>query len=353
MMRARPQDCALGVARARRRRARRLRRQQRLGQRRADRTPWPSSTAPRSRSPQLADHDAHRAALDEDVVSRPGTDRLVSLRTRALEALAHDAELRAWAHNLGVTVKPSAVDAAAQADALERLPRQDGGHHRRGQGQRRVPSTGMTRELLRHRIETKLLAQAAANKVAGRPDDHGRPGPGAVREGQGDASTRCRSAARCATSWSRTRRSPTSCTRSSSPRTPISRSSPSSTRPTARRPTAAISGVVNRTSLVKPFADVAFTLNQGVVSQPVKTQFGWHLIEADGAGPAREHAAARRDAQVADPHPAREQARQKTIAKQFARAEIELSRDIQFAPGLRARRSRPRSDRRRRRRRAR
>ena len=35
-------------------------------------------------------------------------------------------------------------------------------------------------------------------------------------------------------------------------------------------------GVVNRSGLVKPFADVAFTLEEGVVSPPTKTQFGWH-----------------------------------------------------------------------------
>jgi parvulin-like peptidyl-prolyl isomerase len=35
-----------------------------------------------------------------------------------------------------------------------------------------------------------------------------------------------------------------------------------------------------RARLVKPFADAAFTLETGALSQPVKTDFGWHLIEA-------------------------------------------------------------------------
>ena len=68
----------------------------------------------------------------------PGTDEWSALRTRALEALAHDAELRAWARNLGVTVKPSAVDAAVKQTLAERLPRQDGGQHRPGQAGRGV-----------------------------------------------------------------------------------------------------------------------------------------------------------------------------------------------------------------------
>ena len=72
----------------------------------------------------------------------PGTDDWVSLRTRALEALAHDAELRAWARNLGVTVKPSAVDAAVKQTLVERVPRQDGGQRRPGQGRRGVQEHG-------------------------------------------------------------------------------------------------------------------------------------------------------------------------------------------------------------------
>ena len=141
----------------------------------------------------------------------------------------------------------------------------------------------MTRALLRHRIETKLLAQAAANKVGGSPERHGRPGQGSYDEGQVHA-TRCRSAARCGTSWSRTRRSPTSSTRSSRPPTRASRAlakqystdrHEGDGRRARRRPTAR--------SLVKPFADVAFTIRPGRrLDSRSRSQFGWHLIEAEG-----------------------------------------------------------------------
>src|SRR5207244_562238 len=96
----------------------------------------------------------------------PGTDQWVSLRSRALEALAHDAELRAWAHNLGVSVKPSAVDAAVKSTLATAFPGKTQGSIDEAKVAAEFKNTGMTRALLRRRTETKLLAQAAANKVA-------------------------------------------------------------------------------------------------------------------------------------------------------------------------------------------
>ena len=37
-------------------------------------------------------------------------------------------------------------------------------------------------------------------------------------------------------------------------------------------------GYFGRGMMVKPFEDAAFELEVGKVSNPVKTQFGWHLI---------------------------------------------------------------------------
>ncbi|MBS3054085.1 MAG: peptidylprolyl isomerase [Candidatus Aenigmarchaeota archaeon] len=38
-------------------------------------------------------------------------------------------------------------------------------------------------------------------------------------------------------------------------------------------------GFFGRGRMVRPFENVAFGLEKGQVSQPVKTQFGWHVIK--------------------------------------------------------------------------
>jgi parvulin-like peptidyl-prolyl isomerase len=57
-------------------------------------------------------------------------------------------------------------------------------------------------------------------------------------------------------------------------------------------------GNFTRGRMVKPFEDAAFALKVGTVSAPVKTQFGWHIIEVTKKTPASSMSLAQATAQI-------------------------------------------------------
>ncbi len=46
-------------------------------------------------------------------------------------------------------------------------------------------------------------------------------------------------------------------------------------------------GVFTRETMVKPFADKAFSMKAGEISEPVQTQFGWHIIKIEKINPEK------------------------------------------------------------------
>jgi hypothetical protein len=262
----------------------------------------------------------------------PGTSDWVALRTRALEALAHDAELRAWARNLGVTVKASAVDTGVNQTLAAAFPGSTAGSVDQAKMDAEFKRTGMTRKLLRHRIETKLLAQAAATKIGGSP---------AVTDAQVTAQYEKDKATVYALPERRKVRHILVKSKALADQLYAQLSSSDATFATLARQNSTDNtkaaggelGVVNRTGLVKPFADVAFTIAQGVVSPPTKTQYGWHLIEAEGPVLPRSTRPLDKSLKAQIRSQLVQKQRQKHIAQQFDAAVIELSKNIQFAPG--------------------
>jgi foldase protein PrsA len=263
----------------------------------------------------------------------PGTEDWVSLRSRALESLAHDAELRAWAHNLGVTVKPSAVDAAVKATLLSAYPGTTKGTIDQAKVNAEFKTTGMTRALLRSRTETKLLAAAAADKVAAKPS---------VTDAQIQAQYDKDKKTTYAQPERRKLRHILVKTKAladqlyaqlESSDADFAELAKKYSTDTGSKTSGGELGEATRANLVKPFADVAFSLPEGVVSKPVHSQFGWHLIEAEG--PVLKASTRPLDVtlKVQIRSQLAEQQRQKSIADKFAAAEAELSQNIQFAPG--------------------
>jgi foldase protein PrsA len=262
----------------------------------------------------------------------PGTSEWVSLRERALDALAHDLELRAWARNLGVTVKPAAVAAAVKQTLSSAFPGKTAGSVDEAKADAEFRTTGMTRALLRHRIETKLLAQAAADKVGGSPK---------VTDAQVEAQYEKDKKTVYALPERRKVRHILVKTKALADELYAQLDgSDAMFAALARKYTTDGTkskggdlGVVNRPDLVKAFADVAFTLDTGVVSKPTKTEFGWHLIEAIGpvlpasTRPLDEPLKTQIRSQLV------QKERQKAIANAFDRALPELSGEIEFAPG--------------------
>ncbi len=47
-------------------------------------------------------------------------------------------------------------------------------------------------------------------------------------------------------------------------------------------------GEFRRDTMVKPFADKAFAMEAGEISQPVRTRFGWHIIKVEKVNPAKK-----------------------------------------------------------------
>ena len=193
----------------------------------------------------------------------PGTEDWVTLRARALESLAHDAELRAWARNLGVTVKPSAVDAAVKSTLASAFPGKHGGQHRPGQGRRGVQE---------HGHDARAVAAAAPRRSCWpRP----RPTRSAVSPNVTDAQVKAQYEKDKSTTYALPERRKLRhilvkdkaladqlyAQLSSSDASFAELAKKYST--DSSKTSGGELGVMNRNGLVKPFADVAFTLRAG------------------------------------------------------------------------------------------
>jgi len=57
-------------------------------------------------------------------------------------------------------------------------------------------------------------------------------------------------------------------------------------------------GAFQQDAMVKPFADKAFSMKEGEISEPVRTQFGWHVIKLEKKNPATEKSLAEVEGEI-------------------------------------------------------
>ena len=84
-------------------------------------------------------------------------------------------------------------------------------------------------------------------------------------------------------------------------------------------------GTFKREDLLKPFADRAFSMKAGEISEPVRTQFGWHIIKVENVNAASALSQTAASAEIVKKLTAE---RSRTIAYDSAEALYDLTFDI-------------------------
>ena len=211
-----------------------------------------------------------------------GTPEYKNVEAQYVKFLVQRAEFEKEAEELGIEVTDKDVDKEIDEFVKSRF------EGKRKEFEKALKQQGFSEEALRETLYASvLLAEAfdAVTKDVGVPPTEiaqyyqenqaatGRPS----RASSGTSSSRRRTVTRSTST--RARRRPTAFTPSS--RTaPTSPRSPRPNRPTPRPRSEAAGSRSRRGETVPEFDKMSFDLEQGTVSKPVKTTYGYHIIEA-------------------------------------------------------------------------
>ena len=262
-----------------------------------------------------------------------GTSNYDQLRAQALNELLRSAEIREGARKLGIKVSPKQVTAEVTSIASTAFPGKTAGTVDRVKYLAELKKSGSSEAVFRGQVELKLITAAVEKKIAPTATVTDKQVAAEYAKTKATYVVPAKRDVRHILVKDKAKADALYAQLSSSDASFAALAKQFSTDAGSKVKGGEL-GVSSKGSFVPAFDKVAFSIKTGVVSAPVKTQFGWHLIEAVGdliPGSTRPLDSALK-AQIR----AQLETRQKQAKLQawFTTTQTQLDSQIEYAPGF-------------------
>jgi foldase protein PrsA len=207
-----------------------------------------------------------------------GTSSYDQLRAEALSALLRTAEIREGARTLAIKIAPAKVDAAVKSITQTAFPGKTAGTVDRAKLLAELKKTGSSEAVFRGQVELKLLTEAIQKKVAPTASVTDKEIAAEYAKTKSTYVTPAKRDVRHILVKDKATADRLYAQLATSDATFAALAKQYSTDTTSAKKGGDL-GVSSKGAFVAAFDKVAFSIKTGVVSKPVKTQFGWHLIE--------------------------------------------------------------------------
>lgn len=262
-----------------------------------------------------------------------GTSSYDQLRAEALSALLRNAEIREGARKLDIKVTSTKLDAEVKSIAKTAFPGKVAGTIDRAKFLADLKKSGSSEAVFRGQVELKLITEAIQQKVAPKATVTDKEIAAEYAKTKSTYDVPAKRDVRHILVKDKARADELYAQLSTSDASFAALAMKYSTDTGSKGKGGAL-GVSSKGSFVPEFDKVAFSIKTGVVSKPVKTQFGYHLIEAVGdLIPATTRPLdAALNAQLRAQLETRK--KQQKLQAWFTRIGTELDPKIEYAPGF-------------------